>query len=256
MRRRDLSLLIAGLTVAGACVRLGVWQLHRLHERRVRNHVIATRETLPPVDLATLLAGDPRALRGDLQHAAWRTVICRGRYDTTHTVLLRGRSWEGTPGVEVVSPFLFSTRERVAPSATPSATLPAVLIDRGWLPSSDAETVDPRPFAESGFVAITGVLEPLEKRRDDVAVHALRGIPGAITARTLDPDALGLPYALAPLVVHQLPDARLPRWPRRRAPPALDDGPHLSYAIQWFSFAAVFLAGTMLLIRSRARRSP
>src|SRR6266487_35375 len=37
--------------------------------------------------------------------------------------------------------------------------------------------------------------------------------------------------------------------PRRWPLPALDNGPHLSYAIQWFSFAVIALVGTAVLIR-------
>jgi surfeit locus 1 family protein len=38
----------------------------------------------------------------------------------------------------------------------------------------------------------------------------------------------------------------------RLPPPALDEGPHLSYAIQWFSFAAIALiGGTAVALRSR-----
>jgi len=33
--------------------------------------------------------------------------------------------------------------------------------------------------------------------------------------------------------------------PRRWPPPTFDDGPHLSYAIQWFSFALIALVGRL-----------
>jgi len=31
--------------------------------------------------------------------------------------------------------------------------------------------------------------------------------------------------------------------------PELDDGPHLSYAIQWFSFALIIVIGSIALLR-------
>jgi surfeit locus 1 family protein len=37
-----------------------------------------------------------------------------------------------------------------------------------------------------------------------------------------------------------------PRVPQRVPTPPLDEGPHLSYAIQWFFFAAIALAGTFM----------
>jgi cytochrome oxidase assembly protein ShyY1 len=40
--------------------------------------------------------------------------------------------------------------------------------------------------------------------------------------------------------------------------PELSEGPHLSYAIQWFSFAVVALVGSAILVRRdrRAKRGP
>ena len=38
------------------------------------------------------------------------------------------------------------------------------------------------------------------------------------------------------------------RVPQRVPTPPLDEGPHLSYAIQWFSFAAIALAGTVMAV--------
>ncbi|MGH7590656.1 MAG: SURF1 family protein, partial [Gemmatimonadales bacterium] len=44
-----------------------------------------------------------------------------------------------------------------------------------------------------------------------------------------------------------------PRWPRRLDPPALDEGPYESYAIQWFAFAVIFGGGWIVWV-VRARR--
>jgi cytochrome oxidase assembly protein ShyY1 len=37
--------------------------------------------------------------------------------------------------------------------------------------------------------------------------------------------------------------------------PAMDDGPHLSYAIQWFTFAAIALYGALYLLWLERRES-
>ena len=41
---------------------------------------------------------------------------------------------------------------------------------------------------------------------------------------------------------------------RLSAPPFGDQGPHLNYAVQWFSFAAIALIGTPLVVRRQRRR--
>ena len=43
--------------------------------------------------------------------------------------------------------------------------------------------------------------------------------------------------------------------PIRLPPPRLDDGPHLSYAIQWFAFAAIALAGAVVVARRTQSQS-
>jgi surfeit locus 1 family protein len=44
--------------------------------------------------------------------------------------------------------------------------------------------------------------------------------------------------------------------PARVPPPAPGDGPHLSYALQWFSFATVFALGFALFARRGRARAP
>jgi len=36
--------------------------------------------------------------------------------------------------------------------------------------------------------------------------------------------------------------------PARSPPQPLDEGPHLSYAIQWFSFATIAIVGTLVAV--------
>ena len=42
----------------------------------------------------------------------------------------------------------------------------------------------------------------------------------------------------------------LTRWPL----PPLSDGPHLSYVVQWFSFALIIVVGSLVLLRQRYAR--
>jgi surfeit locus 1 family protein len=76
---------------------------------------------------------------------------------------------------------------------------------------------------------------------------------GRTTWARLDREGLRsrLPYSLYSLYLRQVPDSTLPAFPRRLEPPALDDGPHLSYAIQWFSFALIALIFAGVIARRR-----
>jgi surfeit locus 1 family protein len=145
--------------------------------------------------------------------ARQRRVTAHGVYDFTAEQTWPGRGFEGTPGVALITPL------RLADGST-------VLVDRGWVYSPDAFHVDHGAYREPDTATVTGVALIPPRGRGDVAVTGL--LPFVIQLEGRDP-ARGLPR----------------RWP----PPAFDDGPHLSYAIQWFSFAVIALVGTAVLIR-------
>src|SRR5256885_643269 len=117
MSRRTQLFLVLAFAAAALCVRLGVWQLSRLRQRRAWNAVIAARLAAPPVT--------PTALPADSGAAHYRTVHVAGRPDYAREVVLTNRSRQGSPGVEVLTPV------RVAGSDT------LLLVDRGWVYSPD-----------------------------------------------------------------------------------------------------------------------
>src|SRR5439155_3586494 len=73
--RRDLAGLVVALLVAAACVRLGVWQLDRLHERRERNAALLAARARPPLEVDGSLRADS---------ARDRRLHARGVYDYVH----------------------------------------------------------------------------------------------------------------------------------------------------------------------------
>src|SRR5207247_5938021 len=132
---RDRVGLVVALLVAAICVRLGVWQLDRLHERRQRNALVLTARARPPLQVdGSLLADSARD----------RRLVARGVYDYAHEWLWHGRSYEGVPGVDLVTPL------RLAGGA-------AVLVDRGWAPSPDAFHVDQPAYREGDRAVVRGL---------------------------------------------------------------------------------------------------
>jgi len=219
LERRDLVGLVLALAAAAVCVRLGVWQLHRLGERRMQNAAKHGARERPPLDVTTSLGADS---------ARDRRLRARGVYDYVHEQVWRGRMFEGVPGVALITPL------RLTDGA-------AVLVDRGWAPSPDGYHVDERLYREPDTTDVLGIGMRAPRARGDV-----------------DPAQLhdSLPYPLLPFVVQLLPPPTAPgrsvppgllRWPL----PELTDGPHLSYAIQWFSFALIIVVGSTVLFRKR-----
>ena len=218
--RRILVVLL--LLASLGCVRLGFWQVGRLQDRRAANRLAADARGAPPVRLP-----EGAGAAGSL---AYRRVTAVGRYDHDHEVVLRGASMNGVPGVTVVTPLRLAGRDT------------ALLVTRGFVPSPDAVTARLDSLREPGEVRVEGVAIPLGEGEGRPLARK-----GATTWARLDAAALRdrLPYPVFPVAVRQSPAPSLPRLPRRMEPPALDDGPHLNYAVQWFLFAgmaAVFAA--------------
>lgn len=218
LRWRDLAGAVLALSLAALCVRLGFWQLERLRERRARNAEIAAARALPPVELPVAHL-DLSALRD-------RRAMARGAYDYPRERVWAGRTFRGVPGVALLTPL------RLADGS-------AVFVDRGFVPSADARHIDATRFSEGDSAAITGLALLAPRDRGDVDPARLRD---------------SVPYVVLPIVI-QLDDtaARHPAGLARWRTPPLDDGPHLSYAIQWFCFGGIAVVGTVLLLKKRAQ---
>lgn len=204
MQRRDVTLAIVAVLVAALCVAAGIWQLDRLAQRRARNAGLAARLALPPLELRAATSADS---------ARQRRVVARGVYDFTAERTWPGRSFEGTPGVALITPL------RLADGS-------AVLVDRGWVPSADAFHADHAAYREPDSASVAGIAFVPPRGRGDVD-----------------------PAGFLPFVLQQVTPEAARGLPRRWPAPAFDNGPHLAYAIQWFSFAVIALVGTAVMIR-------
>jgi surfeit locus 1 family protein len=214
--RGRAGLVTVALVVAAGCVRLGVWQLERRDERRAANASRSAALARPPLELrAGVDAADSAA-------AVHRRAAASGVFDLARERIVPQRSWRGSPGVGLLAPLVLHRGGEV-------------WVDRGWAPSPDASTLDPAPYAERGPVRVEGVLRPPTSRER----LALAG------GRARAPDAV------PPLVLQQLPVAGAVL---RRAPLSEPgEGPHLSYAIQWFAFAAIALGGAAAWVAAQGR---
>ena len=67
--------------------------------------------------------------------------------------------------------------------------------------------------------------------------------------RELNPRALAEAYSyeLLPLVLRRTSEETLPEEMRPIRLPELTNGPHLSYAVQWFTFATIAVIGSIVL---------
>lgn len=231
MKRKWIARVAVGLLLVLVCVRLGMWQLDRNEQRSARNAVIEANAGAEPAPLDELIQPGQRLDPAD----QWRSVEISGRFDADNELLLRLRPVDGQRGVHALTPLV-------------TASGAAVVIDRGFLPGGDADGEVDVPDPPTGDVTVIARLRPSE-------AAGAGGEPTDGAVRRVDLDALGetLPYPLygawGELVSQQPAATGLQPVP----PPESEAGPHLSYAIQWFLFAAVGVGGFIVLFRTERR---
>jgi surfeit locus 1 family protein len=221
---------------------LGFWQLSRLQERRTQNAFIAARTQTPPVALPTQLGN------GDWGEWDYRPVSVRGVFDPAQEIVWKTQAYNGAPGVHVITPL------RLAGESS------AVLVDRGWLPYLEAEPEKRAAFPPpTGEVIVTGLVRVPAVRISDLSPRDLPLGPDRPRLDGwfwLDTRAIQgqMPYPLLPVVVVEAPEPGATGLPVRELNLQLDDGPHLSYAVQWFSFSAIAFFGPLIYwLRERRR---
>jgi surfeit locus 1 family protein len=218
-----------GVIFAAVCIRLGVWQLARLSERKQLNAELRSRADTKPVTLAQL----PK----DTGAAHFRRVTISGIYDFDHEITLINRSRNGSPGVNIITPLK-------------GAGDTAILVNRGWVYAPDGMTVDLTRWREPATMTGEGYVEFFRK-----GSASAKSSSHQRAYRWLDVDAASqaFPYPAAPYLVVLMGDSgrTAPNVPPRIDVPPLYEGPHRNYAIQWFSFAAISIFGTIVYLRRK-----
>lgn len=211
----------------------GLWQLRRLDERRADNAEITA-----VADLPTLRLGSGTD-DGDL--VAWRTIEATGTWLDDDGVLVRNRSFEGQPGFHVVTPLLLDDGR-------------ALLVNRGWLPVTEVDDDQPQSLeTPSGSVTVLGRLRESQQARGLAARDPADGVLEVVSRVDVERLAAQIETELVPLYAERI-DAGDNGLPRPVPEPDLGEGPHLSYAVQWFLFTAVVAVGYPLVLRWTAHR--
>lgn len=193
------------LLAAALMVRLGIWQLHRLHEKESLLAHYAANQVKPPLPLVALFpVGDDALYRQTsancLGVVSWKAEA--------------GRAADGNPGWRHIA------------ACRTGAEGPGVLVDMGI--SADAAA----PAWKGG---------PVRGR-----------LTWASSSQPLIARLFATPPAPTPLIVSDTPAAGLR--PTAQPNPADIPNNHLSYAVQWFLFAAVALIIYGVALWQRARK--
>lgn len=245
-RRRWLPATVLVLLAAAVMVRLGIWQLDRLEARRAFNARVIEQANEPPLTL------DKDNLDLDLYSMEYRHVQVTGEYLPMDEIVLRNQVWVTAElGNEIG--FKLLTPLRIAGSDT------AILIDRGWIPAG-SET-ERSAYEQPGVVMVTGQLRRAETDYT-LSFNADPTLaPGGERLDVwnrldLERVASQMDTPLLPVYVQIVPEA-VQAEPPFANPPELDlsEGSHFGYAVQWFSFATLLLAGYPFYARRQEQRN-
>jgi len=228
MKTKDIVFIIIGTIAAAGCIRLGVWQLARLSERRAFNEELRSRAATAPVDVWKVPA--------DTGAAHFTRVKLSGTFDFDREIIVTNRSRDGSPGVNIITPLRMPGQDT------------AVLVNRGWIYAPDGMTVDLSRWREPARLEGDAYVENYSSRPGNPRSTSNRNAFRWLDRKSISQE---FPYPVAPYYVVLIGNtAKTPENvpPRVQVPP-LDEGSHRSYAIQWFSFAAISLVGMTLYLR-------
>lgn len=220
------------LTVAFAvaCGLLSWWQWSRRAEAVERiDRIEANYDAAPAVldDLLTALDDTP-------EDAEWRPVELSGVYLEDEQLLVRNRPRNGLAGYEVLVPLRLDDGS-------------VFVVDRGWIPAGpDLEAPAAVPAPPAGEVAVVVRLRPGEPQITGRTAPAgqLATIHLPTVAGLVDAPLYSGMYGLSAEETPAVADAPLPAFR-----PSLDEGSHLSYALQWIAFAVLAFIGLAWAVR-------
>jgi surfeit locus 1 family protein len=229
------------IVIAGAalCARLGIWQLDRLQQRRAANAHYVAMESLAALSL-------PRDSKQDWADMEYRSVVASGHYDFSQQVALRNQAYHDQYGYHLLTPLVLDDGT-------------AILVDRGWIPPENDSSAW-SAYDEPAEATVAGIAR-LSRDRADLGGQADPELASGQTRLDLwaFPNVPRIQeqvsYQLLPVYIQLNPDGNDTQPPIPYQPEVdLSEGPHQSYAMQWFSFAALLLVGYPFYVRQHSAR--
>lgn len=214
----------------------GNWQFDRRAEAQ---HAIALVEANYDREPQAVSAVLPELSDYD-ESQKWTPVLLEGEYLHDEEMLVRNRPYRGGPGFEVLTPLLLDDGT-------------VFVVNRGWVPTGSRQD-EPDLVAEApeGRVSVVARLKGGEPTLPGRTARAGTNQIATIHLPEVR-ERIGLPtYTGAYGAVdtqEPAPAAELVTPPK----PEPDEGPHLSYALQWYVFAILAFIGLGWALRQEYR---
>lgn len=233
LTRRWLGILAMTVVFAIVCIALGQWQFARRAEAQAAIALLDANYDQDPRDVSAVLGSTTNSD----ETLKWTPVALTGRYLVDRVVYVRTRFSSAGVGFEQLVPFLDDSGY-------------VIIINRGWVPADDSNSVPVEPPAipriPLAVVARLMPTEPVIPGRDAPAGQIATIHVPTLASRLNNPTFEGW-YARVDSETPETVTGSV--WAR----PVLDEGPHLSYALQWYVFAAMGFFGYGWALRKEAR---
>ena len=206
---------LAAAAFIALTITLGNWQTRRAEEKLAVGRILDDAARGPVLQVTSERADEAGFDR--------RRVAARGTFLARGTFFLDNKVMRGAAGYQVLTPL------------QPEKGGTAVLVNRGWIAGGDRSKMPEVP-TPVGVLAIEGLAVVPGKRFLELAPEAGAGSLRENLVLSREETRLGLP--LQPFVIEQTTETRdgLVRvWER----PDTGVERHRSYALQWYSFAAL-----------------
>lgn len=208
---------------------LGLWQLQRLDDRRARNAEIEL-NTQQEIVTATKNLGSSADV--------WKRVKLTGQYIPSTEISVINRSQDGVAGDNLAVAF-----------ETESNGI--FLVNRGFVPLTvSSRSLPTEPLSVVGYIRQSqtrrnvGAIDSTDKGTKEFQRFDLIRIKSA-----LDVDINTTYYVQ---LIKESPSPNTP-WPSPVPFPTIDEGPHFSYAMQWFFFSLVAIVGWIVVVVKKLR---
>ena len=209
---------------------LAFWQLSRLDQKKSFNATLTAHSTAPVLRVEDIVSTDIEAIE-------WRRVELSGSYMSDKIVTVINRSQNGAAGYDVLVPFRTTTNQ-------------TFLVNKGFMQlSMPLPTLRTTPLTVLGYIRDTqsrGTLGAIDST--DAAVREFQRFDIHLISERLGVDTPPLFVQLR----NELP-APTEQWPAPVSLPELNEGTHLSYAVQWFFFALTALVAWVVVVRRKMR---
>jgi cytochrome oxidase assembly protein ShyY1 len=215
---RWLSWFVLASLFAAACVGLATWQFDRRDQAVSKIQRMVENYDKAAIDFSSIA----ELTLDQVTSFEWTPVQLEGKYLTDQELLVRNRPIAGQPGYLQIVPFELSTGERV-------------IVERGWIPADSdlAPAVSMTPSSEPKALLARVRLSELTPNRDSP-----EGFATSIHLDSLE-ELLGtsVEQQFYLRLISESPGEATGPQPLRK--PTLDEGNHLSYAVQWILFAVM-----------------